>query len=99
MKKTFVVTGASRGIGFDLVKHIAAKGHTVFALSRNLKSLQTEEMIHPVSLDITDEKALENFAKKLRADNIVIDALINNAEIGIPLFSRSEVSFAFKPRS
>ena len=79
MKKTFVVTGASRGIGFDLVKHIAAKGHTVFALSRNLKSLQTEEMIHPVSLDITDEKALENFAKKLRADNIVIDALINNA--------------------
>ena len=75
MKKTFVVTGASRGIGFDLVKHIAATGHTVFALSRNLKSLQTEEMIHPVSLDITDEKALENFAKKLRADNIVIDAL------------------------
>ena len=79
MKKTFLVTGASRGIGFDLVKYIAALGHKVFALSRNTNSLEASEMIFPFNIDITDEIALEKFTNELKQDEVIIDVLINNA--------------------
>ena len=78
MKKTFLVTGASRGIGFDLVKYIAAQGHKVFALSRNTNSLEASEMIFPFNIDITDEIALEKFTNELKQDEVIIDVLINN---------------------
>lgn len=79
MKKTFLVTGASRGIGFDLVKYIAALGYKVFALSRNTNSLEASEMIFPFNIDITDEIALEKFTNELKQDEVIIDVLINNA--------------------
>ena len=37
--KNIIITGTSRGIGFELVKNIAEQGHNVLALSRNNKSL------------------------------------------------------------
>ena len=48
MKKTFVVSGSSRGIGFELVNLIAAHGHNVFALSRNTETLIASETLHPI---------------------------------------------------
>ena len=77
MKKTFLVTGASRGIGFDLVKYIAAQGHKVFALSRNTNSLEASELIFPFNIDFTDEIALEKFTNELKQDEVIIDVLIN----------------------
>ena len=35
MSKTVIITGTSRGIGFELVKLFANQGHQVLALSRN----------------------------------------------------------------
>lgn len=35
MSSTYVITGASRGLGLEFVKQVAAKGHIVFALARN----------------------------------------------------------------
>ncbi len=79
MEKTFVVTGASRGIGYDLVQHIANQGHTVYALSRTIKNLKKTPKLFPVAIDITDEKALEEFANRLKHNKVVVDALVNNA--------------------
>jgi len=79
MEKTFVVTGASRGIGYDLVQHIANQGHTVYALSRTIKTIKKTPKLFPVAIDITDEKALEEFANQLKDNKVVVDALVNNA--------------------
>ncbi|MDB2342033.1 SDR family oxidoreductase [Flavobacteriaceae bacterium] len=79
MEKTFVVTGASRGIGYDLVQHIANQGHTVYALSRSIKTIKKTPKLFPVAIDITDEKALEEFANQLKDNKDVVDALVNNA--------------------
>ena len=39
MKKNIIVTGASRGIGYELVKYYASNGHRVIAISRNQEGL------------------------------------------------------------
>jgi NAD(P)-dependent dehydrogenase (short-subunit alcohol dehydrogenase family) len=35
MSRVFLVTGSNSGIGFELVRHIAQKGHTVYLAARN----------------------------------------------------------------
>ena len=57
MTQTFVVTGASRGLGLEFVKQLSSKGHTVFACARNpdssekLKALVNGKTVHAVPLD------------------------------------------------
>jgi len=79
MKKTIVVTGASKGIGFELVRFLVSQGHVVYALSRDTKALVASEKLHPISLDLTDEESIIKFAEQLNSNQISIDALINNA--------------------
>ncbi len=79
MTKTIVVTGASRGIGRALVHQAALEGHQVYALSRNIETLQETDFVHPISVDLSNNLALGNFAVNIKKKNIVIDALVNNA--------------------
>ena len=79
MKKTIVVTGASKGIGFELVRFLVSQGHVVYALSRDIKALVASEKLHPISLDLTDEESIIKFTEQLNSNQISIDALINNA--------------------
>lgn len=79
MKKTIVVTGASKGIGLEIVRFLVAQGHTVYALSRDIKALGSSEKLHPIGIDLTDEESLIKFAEQLSSNQISIDALINNA--------------------
>ncbi len=79
MKKTIVVTGASKGIGFELVRFLVSQGHVVYALSRDIKALVASEKLHPISLDLTDEESIIKFAEQLNSNQISIDALVNNA--------------------
>ncbi len=81
MSKTIVVTGASRGIGHAIVKLAAKKNYRVYALSRNPKKIIISEFIRPVSIDISDEKSIANFISILEKEEVVIDALINNAGV------------------
>ncbi len=79
MKKTIVVTGASKGIGLEIVRFLVAQGHIVYALSRDIKALGSSEKLHPIGIDLTDEESLIKLAEQLSSNQISIDALINNA--------------------
>ena len=79
MSKTLIVTGTSRGIGNSIV-HLAVKqGYKVYALSRKIKSLPKTGLMHPLKVNLSDEKDLDSFAALLKSENVKVDVLINNA--------------------
>ena len=77
--KTFLVTGAGRGIGRALVKELANSGGEVFALSRTnetLDSLSKEsDRIYPIVADVSDWNNLREILQNLN----VLDGVVNNA--------------------
>lgn len=80
MNKNIIISGAGRGIGFELSKKLAASGHQVLALSRNIEALQklNHSNITAMSFDlckVSDFSKLNPLLKKLKS----IDILINNA--------------------
>lgn len=79
MSKTIVITGASRGIGYALANLAAQEGHQVYALSRNINTLNSSAYLHPRAIDLSDDDTLGDFVLGLQKKEIMIDALINNA--------------------
>lgn len=81
MKKNIIITGTSKGIGFELVKQLAQKGHQILALSRNSKP--TENLGFPnvksVSFDLSKNENFQQLTDLLHTENQPIDILINNA--------------------
>lgn len=77
--KTFLVTGASRGVGFEICKQAAANGHRAIALSRNISPLKGITDVHPFSVDLSLESEVVDFVKEISSSFKIIDVLINNA--------------------
>lgn len=81
MSKNIIITGTSRGIGFELVRLFAEQGHKVLALSRNTKPVNDlkHENITTFAFDLCqqeDYQKVENFIQKKWKQ---VDILINNA--------------------
>jgi 3-oxoacyl-[acyl-carrier protein] reductase len=81
MSKNIIITGTSRGIGFELVKLFAKAGHHVLSLSRNEKPIENLKLsnVTSFSFDLSDAdayKKVENFVSKNWNQ---VDVLINNA--------------------
>lgn len=81
MSKNIIITGTSRGIGFELVQLFANAGHHVLALSRNEKPVQNlkTENVTCFSFDLNDNKAYENVESFINKEWKHVDVLINNA--------------------
>lgn len=79
--KNIVITGTSRGIGFELAQQFANEGHKVLALSRNIKPLKNinHKNITFISTDLSDEKDIEKAVDFVNANWEKVDVLINNA--------------------
>ena len=81
MSKNVIITGTSRGIGFELVKLFAKEEHNVLALSRNDKPIDNLNLKNvttfPFDLSNADDyKKVEHFIKEHWKQ---VDILINNA--------------------
>lgn len=81
-----LITGASRGIGFETVKQLCQNpDHLIIAVSRNTKPLELlvkEKPLHnllPVKCDITKANDLKNMVAVVKSLRIQLDVLINNA--------------------
>ena len=87
---TVVITGASRGIGLELVRQYAADGDYVFALCRNpktsdkLKAVADRYSRHVTTLplEVTDAAQVAEVARRI--GDVPVDILINNAGINPP---------------
>lgn len=79
--KQVVITGTSRGIGFELAKLFAAAGHYVLALSRNEKPVQMLGLqnVEAISCNISKENDLKKVVQSLEGSGRKVDILINNA--------------------
>lgn len=76
-----IVTGTSRGIGLELVKWLAAEGHSVLALSRNPLPVQRLglEQVASLEFDITDPAACPRAAEWVQAHWGRAHILVHNA--------------------
>lgn len=76
-----IITGTSRGIGFELAKLYAEEGHTVLALSRNSKPIEglNHNLIHTFPFDISKKEDFETLKIFIENNWKTVDVLINNA--------------------
>ncbi|GGE18921.1 SDR family NAD(P)-dependent oxidoreductase [Psychroflexus salis] len=81
MKKNIVITGTSRGIGFEMVKLLAQQGHQILALSRNEKPVTNLKLpnVTALSCDLGDEKEIKKAVNYVKQNWEAVDVLINNA--------------------
>lgn len=98
--KVAIVTGANRGLGFEIVKGLCQKfDGAVYLTSRNeergqkavrdLEELGLRPNFHV--LDVTSEESIEKFSSFIKDNHNGIDVLVNNA--GVLDFDKSISSF------
>lgn len=79
--KNIVITGTSRGIGFELAQQFANQGHLVLALSRNTKPLEqiNHSNITTISVDLSNDNDIKKAVDFVSIEWKKVDILINNA--------------------
>jgi NAD(P)-dependent dehydrogenase (short-subunit alcohol dehydrogenase family) len=78
--KNIIITGTSRGIGYELALQFAKAGHQVLAISRKIpQALLGNENITCLSVDLSNESELEKVQDFLSKSWKQIDAVVHNA--------------------
>lgn len=96
-KKIAVVTGANRGIGFEVCRQLAEKGLKVVLTARDatkgkkaageLQKVDLDVVFH--QLNVADEGSIQVLAKYLKKEFGRVDVLVNNA--GVYLDGRKSI--------
>jgi NAD(P)-dependent dehydrogenase (short-subunit alcohol dehydrogenase family) len=88
--ETVLITGANKGIGFEVAKQLAKQGYFVYMGCRNkanadaaVAKLQSEGItnIAFIEIDVTDTASVKKAAEELNSQLTSLDVLINNAGI------------------
>lgn len=78
--KNIIITGTSRGIGFELALQFANAGHQVLAISRKTpKELIEHANITCLSVDLSEESGLNVISEFITQSWKNVDVLIHNA--------------------
>ncbi|HEY3882611.1 MAG TPA: SDR family oxidoreductase [Trebonia sp.] len=88
-----LVTGANKGIGFEIARQLATHGLTVLAGARSPErgeraaaALRGEGLTATaLPLDVTDEGSVERAAKRIEGEFGRLDVLVNNAGVAYDL--------------
>jgi NAD(P)-dependent dehydrogenase (short-subunit alcohol dehydrogenase family) len=87
--KIALITGANKGIGFEVARQLGAEGITVLIGARNpqlgeaaTSKLRAEGVdAHFVELDVTKPNTIAKVAEQIRARSDRLDILVNNAGV------------------
>lgn len=88
---TALVTGASSGIGADIARELADRGHAVTLVARRedrlaalAEELETKRHVRTdvISADLSDAAARDRLVAEIRARGLEVAVLINNAGFG-----------------
>jgi dihydroanticapsin dehydrogenase len=94
--KVAIVTGGSRGIGFETAKIFSENGATVVITSKNVKQLENASNqlsnVYPISADITKEEEVKTVVEKTIEKFGRLDILVNNAGIFPKIKQLHEIS-------
>jgi NAD(P)-dependent dehydrogenase (short-subunit alcohol dehydrogenase family) len=89
MSKIILITGSSRGIGFEIARQCGIMHFHVILSGRNESNLiEAVEKLHQenieadlIVMDISNKESIKNAAVQFATMNLKIDVLINNAAI------------------
>jgi NAD(P)-dependent dehydrogenase (short-subunit alcohol dehydrogenase family) len=89
MGRIALVTGANRGLGLEVCRQLGARGLRIVLTARDPKrGTRTAASLRAAGLDVrfermdvTDQRAVDRCAARLRADGVHVDVLVNNAGI------------------
>jgi NAD(P)-dependent dehydrogenase (short-subunit alcohol dehydrogenase family) len=77
-----LVSGASRGIGAEIARQLAADhGFLVMAGARNPSDVERRDGVLPIQLDVTEQASVDAAREQIEADPGRLDALVNNAGV------------------
>jgi NAD(P)-dependent dehydrogenase (short-subunit alcohol dehydrogenase family) len=83
MPKTWIVTGASRGLGRQIAEAVAKEGDNLVATARNASTLHYGPQVLQLSLDVTDETQAAAVTSAGIERFGAVDVLVNNAGYGL----------------
>ena len=85
------MTGATRGIGYELARVLARRGHDLVLVARDADALQRVRQdlssefgvrVEAIPVDLADRAAAENLVQQLAHQGLAVDVLVNNAGVG-----------------
>jgi short-subunit dehydrogenase len=89
---TTLLTGASGGIGLEMARLLAARGHRLVLVSRDAAKLEHAASairrehgadVHTQAIDLSEPNAARRLFDVTRRGTLQIDALVNNAGFGL----------------
>lgn len=90
METVAVVTGANKGIGFEIVRRLALEGLTVVLTARNeSRGITATQELHAQGLDnvvfhqldVSNQESMNDFADWIQETYCGLDILVNNAAV------------------
>ena len=85
--RTIIITGASRGLGLELARQLAHEGARLWLVARSAEALgraaaelrQGGTFVETVSVDLRQERDIDQLVSRVIQSDRAIDVLVNNA--------------------